>query len=61
MPNLFRTAAESRSPSVLIIDDEPQLRNFLSEALREQGYFVDTAIDGESADRRNPAPAPIHP
>jgi two-component system OmpR family response regulator len=32
---------------VLIIEDEPQLLNTLAEALREEGYAVDEAADGE--------------
>ena len=49
MSSNFRTAAESRSPSILIIDDETQMRGFLSEALHDQGYFVDTAENGNVA------------
>ncbi|HKN47545.1 MAG TPA: response regulator, partial [Candidatus Polarisedimenticolia bacterium] len=49
MPSTFPTAAESRSPSILIIDDEPQMRGFLSEALRDHGHFVDTAENGNVA------------
>jgi two-component system OmpR family response regulator len=32
---------------LLIIDDEPDLLESLAEALREDGYAVDTAMDGE--------------
>jgi two-component system OmpR family response regulator len=32
---------------VLIVEDEPQLLNSLAEALREEGYAVDEAADGE--------------
>jgi two-component system OmpR family response regulator len=32
---------------VLIIEDEPHLLNTLAEALREEGYAVDEAADGE--------------
>jgi len=32
---------------LLIIEDEPHLLSSLSEALREEGYAVDTAADGE--------------
>jgi two-component system response regulator PhoP len=32
---------------VLIIEDEPQLLTQISDAMRQQGYVVDTAADGE--------------
>ena len=32
---------------LLIIEDEPDLLESLAEALREDGYAVDTAMDGE--------------
>ena len=32
---------------VLIVEDEPDLRSSLARALREEGYAVDTAEDGE--------------
>ena len=32
---------------VLIIEDEPELRRLLAQALREDGYAVDEAADGE--------------
>src|SRR3989449_518968 len=35
--------------SLLVIDDEPQLRDFLKEALGEAGYAVEVAEDGERA------------
>jgi two-component system, chemotaxis family, chemotaxis protein CheY len=41
-----RTASQ---PTVLIIDDDPDLRGSLAEALREAGYAVATAHDGASA------------
>jgi DNA-binding response OmpR family regulator len=31
----------------LIIEDEPHLRRAVAEGLREEGYAVDTAVDGE--------------
>ena len=36
-------------PSVLVVDDEPQFRNFLKDALSAQGYQVHTAINGPNA------------
>ena len=32
---------------LLVIDDEPLTLEFLSQALRDQGYLVDTSTDGE--------------
>jgi signal transduction histidine kinase len=52
MPNAFPTRAESRTPAVLVIDDERQLREVFSEALHEKGYHVETAEDGASALRQ---------
>ena len=37
-------------PYALIIDDEPGLSEHLSRALRDAGYVVDTAADGEQVD-----------
>ena len=34
---------------VLVIDDEPMVRETLGQVLAEEGYLVDLAIDGESA------------
>src|SRR5437773_3655165 len=49
MTTAFKTAAETHSPSILIIDDEPTLRDLLGQALRERGYAVSAAEDGRSA------------
>jgi DNA-binding response OmpR family regulator len=34
---------------VLVVDDEPMVRETLGQVLTEEGYIVDLAIDGESA------------
>ncbi len=34
---------------ILVVDDEPQIRNLLSQHLAKQGYFVSTAANGEEA------------
>jgi CheY-like chemotaxis protein len=34
---------------VLVVEDEPTIRTVVAEALREQGYTVDTAADGAEA------------
>ena len=33
--------------SILVVDDEENLRNLLIRILREDGYAVETAVDGE--------------
>ena len=37
------------TPSVLIVDDEPALREIMAEALAAEGYRVTTAVDGARA------------
>jgi DNA-binding response OmpR family regulator len=34
---------------VLVVDDEPTIRELVADALRESGYHVDTARDGAEA------------
>ncbi len=46
MKTAFPTAAESRTPSILVVDDEPQVRDVLCQALAQQGYQVDSAENG---------------
>ena len=41
---IFSSASEMR---ILIVEDEPDLRRTLAQALREEGYAVDTAGDGD--------------
>jgi len=36
-------------PKILIVDDEPLIRDALSFKLKKEGYDVDTAEDGETA------------
>jgi DNA-binding response OmpR family regulator len=33
----------------LLVEDEPRVARFIGKGLREQGYAVDTAQDGEDA------------
>lgn len=50
------------SRAVLVVDDDPYIREALAEVLQDEGYPVATARDGEEAlDRlgRGPAPALI--
>jgi DNA-binding response OmpR family regulator len=35
--------------SILIVDDEPEIRSLLTDVLSEKGYRIDTAVDGVSA------------
>lgn len=42
-------AAMSVKPKILIVDDEPLIRDALSFKLKKEGYDVDTAEDGEKA------------
>ena len=43
---------------VLVVDDEPMVRETLGQVLAEEGYVVDLAIDGESALERVNAARP---
>ncbi len=40
---------ETRKPKILIVDDEPNIRRGLAEALDGQGYVIEQAASGESA------------
>ncbi len=37
---------------ILIVDDEPDIRNLISEILSDEGYFVTTAANGEEANQQ---------
>ena len=39
----------SHGKSVLVVDDDPGIRSFMSIALRMEGFVVDTAADGAEA------------
>src|SRR5512139_431546 len=39
----------SKEGRVLVVDDEPMVRETLGQVLVEEGYVVDLAVDGESA------------
>lgn len=41
--------AQGKSLRILLVDDEPELRGVLEDALREAGYVVETAADGSEA------------
>jgi DNA-binding NtrC family response regulator len=40
---------ETRKPKILIVDDEPNIRRGLAEALDGQGYVIEQAASGETA------------
>ena len=50
-----QTESDGRSASVLVIDDDPDVRGFIAAALEEQGYRVREAGDGERGACRNRA------
>ena len=39
----------TRAPYILVVDDEPDIRNLLQEILVDEGYEVDIAEDGQHA------------
>lgn len=43
------TNAESRRPAILVVDDDDSVRHGVARALREEGYEVATAADGQDA------------
>ncbi len=50
----------SRQPAILLVEDEPSIRTFMSSALRDEGYAVVEALDGAAAVRTLDAPpAPL--
>ncbi|MFA9459263.1 sigma-54-dependent transcriptional regulator [Thiohalorhabdus sp. Cl-TMA] len=53
------TAAPQPAPSVLVVDDEEEIRGVLAESLEEEGFAVEVADGAEAADtrmRRSPPP-----
>ncbi|MGD9893426.1 MAG: response regulator transcription factor [Dehalococcoidia bacterium] len=44
-----RTAIERNPPSILIVDDEPSIRDFLAFVLEYEGFRVSTAGNGQEA------------
>lgn len=41
--------AKASEKRILVVDDEPDVRNFLSTIIQDAGFIVDTAIDGQEA------------
>jgi two-component system CheB/CheR fusion protein len=42
-------AAPARATTILIVEDDPEVREYLALFLKETGYGVETAVDGPSA------------
>lgn len=52
MALLSMTAAADRAgESILVVDDDPDIRDLVAEFLTRHGYTVDTAADGKSVER----------
>lgn len=47
--NAEQSAAGRRTPTVLIVDDDPNIRETLREILRDEGYSTQEAADGIEA------------
>ncbi|MCP3899000.1 MAG: response regulator [Desulfobacteraceae bacterium] len=39
----------SSEKKILVVDDEPDVRNFLATCIQDAGFIVDSAIDGQDA------------
>jgi CheY-like chemotaxis protein len=39
----------SSEKKILVVDDEPDVRNFLATCIQDAGFIVDTAVDGQDA------------
>jgi two-component system response regulator MprA len=50
--------ANAKEGRVLVVDDEPMVRETLGQVLTDEGYVVDLAVDGESALERVHAARP---
>lgn len=49
LPTRGRRAVDPRRRSVLVVDDDDAMRQFLAEALGDEGFSVEEAADGEAA------------
>jgi signal transduction histidine kinase/DNA-binding response OmpR family regulator len=55
---LAASAGSEARPTVLVVDDDDSIREYLSQLLADQGYEVDTAVDGMDALKRVSASQP---
>ncbi len=51
-------ASQAKEGRVLVVDDEPMVRETLGQVLADEGYVVDLAVDGETALERVHAARP---
>jgi DNA-binding response OmpR family regulator len=53
MTDLAETPADSAlAPSILLVEDEPGIVDFLARGLRSEGFLVEAALDGIEGERR---------
>jgi DNA-binding response OmpR family regulator len=53
MPDLAEPAADpALAPSILLVEDEPGIVDFLERGLRAEGFAVEAALDGCDGERR---------
>jgi DNA-binding response OmpR family regulator len=53
MPDLAQPIADSAfAPSILLVEDEPGIVDFLKRGLQAEGFVVDAALDGIEGQRR---------
>ena len=50
--------AKASEKRILVVDDEPDVRNFLATCIEDAGFLVETACDGEDALEKIKANAP---
>ena len=41
--------AKASEKKILVVDDEPDVRNFLAACIQDAGFMVDSAVDGQDA------------
>jgi CheY-like chemotaxis protein len=46
---MTQPASSNVAPRVLVVDDDPAIRDFVGQALEEEGYEVRLAINGQDA------------
>jgi DNA-binding response OmpR family regulator len=52
MPDLAEPADTTLAPSILLVEDEPGIVDFLKRGLRAEGFAVEAALDGVEGERR---------